>query len=364
MATEPTLHSTERTPGVVRSGLLMCCGALLLELLAFFSALSGRLDVWTSIAALIVHGVGCAMAAHGMHGMMPASQQTSRQTGLLFLFAMMFFMPLLGLLGLLGGLLAELYFPNPPPPPPPWITIPIPDLPHQPSTVGAHPDYGDGALSAMLRYCPNPERRLSAVLAVRHLRDEHDAEVLRLALTDTVDDVRLLAYSILDRKEQSFNLRLKSLLGQLPSAAADDEQRAKLEKRLAQTHLEMIELGLCRGEVLLFMLIEARKHVDAALALTPDDRESLFLLGSIALRQDELVTAEGAFLKAQVMGMSIEKVLPNLAELAFRQQRFSMVTHYLRAIDPICFRAQPRLSGIATHWLKEEGACPPKPSST
>ena len=216
----------------------------------------------------------------------------------------------------------------------------------------------------MLRYCPSPERRLSAVLAVRHLRDEHDAEVLRLALTDTVDDVRLLAYSILDRKEQSFNLRLKSLLDQLPGATADDGVRNRLEKRLAQTHLDMIELGLCRGEVLLYMLLEARKHVDVAMALAPDDRESLFLLGSIALRQNDLLTAEGAFLKAQVMGMSIEKVLPNLAELAFRQQRFSMVTHYLRAIDPICFRAQPRLSGIATHWLKEEGACPPKPSPT
>ena len=50
----------------------------------------------------------------------------------------------------------------------------------------------------MLRYGPNQERRWSAVLAVRHLRDANDTEVLRLALTDAVDDVRLLAYSILD----------------------------------------------------------------------------------------------------------------------------------------------------------------------
>ena len=364
MATELAVKGADRAPGVIRTGLLLCGGALGLELFAFASALSGRLEVWTASADLLIHGAACLLAAYGLHGMMPTSQQSSRQIGLLFLFAMMFFMPLLGLLGLAGGLLAELYFPNPPPPPPPWISIPSPDLPHQPSTIGARPDYGDGALSAMLRYCPSPERRLSAVLAVRHLRDEHDAEVLRLALTDTVDDVRLLAYSILDRKEQSFNLRLKSLLDQLPGATADDGVRNRLEKRLAQTHLDMIELGLCRGEVLLYMLLEARKHVDVAMALAPDDRESLFLLGSIALRQNDLLTAEGAFLKAQVMGMSIEKVLPNLAELAFRQQRFSMVTHYLRAIDPICFRAQPRLSGIATHWLKEEGACQPKPSPT
>jgi len=350
-----------RSAKVIRNGLLLCAGSLLAELFAIACALSGRLEVLSASAALLVHVAGCGFAAYGLHSLMPPSQQTPRQAGLLFLFATTLFIPLLGVIGLLGCLLAELYFPNTPPPPPPWISVAIPALPHQPLSIGARLDYGDGALSAMLRYCPSPERRLAAVLAVRHLRDENDAEVLRLALTDRVDDVRLLAYSILDRKEQSFNQRLKRLREQLPSAT-DPELRAKLEKRIAQTHLEMIELGLCQGEVQVFILCEARRHVDAALALTPSDRESLFLLGIIALRQDELSVSEAAFLKAQVTGMSIETILPYLAELAFRQQRFSMVTHYLRAIDPICFRAQPRLSGIAAHWLTEEGTCPHKPS--
>jgi hypothetical protein len=59
-------------------------------------------------------------------------------------------------------------------------------------------------------------------------------------------------------------------------------------------------------------------------------------------------------MKAQVLGMALEKVLPYLAELAFRQHRFTMVTHFLRALDPLYFRTQPQLSGIAAHWLPEE----------
>ena len=342
-----------RSPALIRKGLLRCGGAGVLELAAFAAALSGRLDWMSAVPVVVIHGFACVLTAVALHGMMPPSQQRPRFAGLLFLFAITFFMPPFGMFGMLGGLIAELYLPNRPPPASPWISVEFPELPHQPSMIAAQPEYGDGALSAMLRYCPSPERRLAAVLAVRHLRDHNDTEVLRLALTDPVDDVRLLAYSILDRKEQSFSVMHKSFLNQL-STTRDPAKRAKLQKRIAQTHLEMIKLGLAQGEVQSFLLAEGRRHVDAALQVAPDDRESLFLLGIIALRQDDLSTAEKAFLRAQVLGMALEKVLPYLAELAFRQQRFSMVAHYLRAIDPLYFHTQPLLGSVAAQWLEEK----------
>ena len=348
-----------RSPALIRKGLLRCLAAVLLEVLTFSSALSGRVSWLSAVVIVVVHAGACALTAQALHSMMPPSQQEPRWSGLLFLFAITFFMPPFGTFGMLGGLFAELYFPNLPPPPKPWLSVDFPALPHQPSTVAARPEYGDGALSAMLRYCPSPERRLAAVLAVRHLRDHNDAEVLRLALTDPVDDVRLLAYSILDRKEQGFSALLKSFITQL-ATARDVGTRAKLQKRLAQTHLEMIKLGLAKGGVQSYLLAEGRRHIDAALQVVPDDRESLFLLGSIALRQDDLATAEKSFLKAQVLGMALEKVLPYLAEVAFRQQRFPMVAHYLRAIDPLYFNTQPLLSSVAAHWLEEEHSWPPR----
>lgn len=351
-ASAPALPLVEtRSPAVIRRGLLRCAAAGLLEVFAFSAFLSGHLGWATALPTVLVHAGACALTAEALHSMMPLSQQQPRRSGLLFLFAITFFMPPFGMFGMLGGLIAELYFPNRPPPPSPWLSVEFPELPHQPPTVAAQPEYGDGALSAMLRYCPTPERRLAAVLAVRHLRDQNDTYVLRLALTDPVDDVRLLAYSILDRKEQSFSAQHKSFLTQLESAR-EPGKRAKLQKRIAQTHLEMIKLGLAKGEVQSYLLAEGRRHVDAALQVAPDDRESLFLLGIIALRQDDLPTAEKAFLKAQVLGMALEKVLPYLAELAFRQQRFSMVAHYLRAIDPLYFHTQPLLGSVASLWLE------------
>ena len=59
-------------------------------------------------------------------------------------------------------------------------------------------------------------------------------------------------------------------------------------------------------------------------------------------------------IRGGIAGMSLEAVLPPLAEIAFRQQRFTMVSNYLRALHPIYFRTQPKLSGMTAHWLPEE----------
>ncbi len=334
----------------LRPGLLKFSGALLMDLLAFGAALSGRLPGILQLIALLIHAGACGLCALALHQMMPPSQQNPRRAALLFLFVVTFFLPVFGGLGMLGGIIAEYFYPKPKPQL--WMSVPIPGLPHQPPAIAANTEYGDGALSAMLRYCPDPERRLSAVLTARRLRDANDTEVLQLALTDRVDDVRLLAYSVLDHKDQAFNERLKTLLRQLQTAPV--EQQSQLRKRLAQTHFEMIHLGLARGEVQSYLLDQARKHIDAALQLEAKDCESLFLLGIIAVRQGEFETAEKAFLKAQVLGMALEKVLPYLAEVAFRQKRFATVTHYMRAINSFYFHTQPLLSGIAAHWLPEE----------
>src|SRR6185295_6474185 len=109
MTPEPRIdESIGQTPGAIRKGLLLICGSLLLELLACAAALSDRLHTGGAIIALLLHAVVSAFAARGLHLMVPPSQQSPRQAGLMFLFAITFCMPLFGALGMLGGLLAEL----------------------------------------------------------------------------------------------------------------------------------------------------------------------------------------------------------------------------------------------------------------
>lgn len=353
-AASPPAPSRLHRIGTITAALIACSATLAVESFGLAATLTGRLHAFSATLILLVHIGACAVAALSLRALLPMAQASARRAELGFLFCLAFFMPALGTLGLLVAILAERMHDRAPPKPKRSITVQIPELPHQPVQVSDRPQYGDGALSALLRYSPNPDRRLSAVLAARRLRDARDVEVLRLALTDPVDDVRLLAYSILDRKEQAFNARLKRLGAQLEAPSLEPQQRARLRKRRAQTLFEMIHLDLAQGEVQTYLLSEARREIDAALQDTPEDREALFLLGTIALLQNDLQTAEMALLRAQVQGMALEKVLPYLAEAAFQGRRFSMVMHYLRAVSPLYFRTQPRLGGIAAFWLPEE----------
>lgn len=333
--------------------------ALTLEIGAAVALFCIKLDLGRGLLLLCVHVLSCVLFACSFLGLLPKEQRPPRFYGGLFLVGTNFFIPVLGALGMLGGLLARRHSVVPKSGlEPAYTTVQIPDLPSQPPSFSDRPAYDDGALSAMLRYCHSPERRMTAVLAVRRLRDRHDVEVLRLALHDAVDDVRLLAYAILDRKEQSFNVRQRLLANQLDRALAQPTRQpgqiASLRKRLSQAHLERIQLGLAQGEVQNFLLDEARKHISAALVDTPEDCESLHLLGQLALLQGDLDSAEQALLAAQRLGMAAESVLPVLAEVAFRKRHFEAMAKYLRAIDGFYFLTQPLLRSIAAHWLPEE----------
>lgn len=364
--TAPMQNGGEPPPLSLPLGLFLCGMSLLVQTVVLAAVLTRQLHAPSAALTLAVHAAACALAAWALNGTLtlprPVLGHAERRAELLFLFTLAFFMPLFGGLGLLTTVLVERRRRRPRPKLKHWVGYQHPELPHQPLKISGRPQYGDGALSALLRYCPNPERRLAAVLSARRVRDANDVAVLRLALTDPVDDVRLLAYSILDRREQAYNARLKALRAQLEAVSApaqlgasvDPQVRARLTKRVAQTLLEMIHLGMAQGEVETYLLAEARQHVDEALSTSPDDREGLFLQGGIALLQEDLATAERAFLRAQVQGMAIEEVLPQLAEVAFKQRRFGVVTQYLRAISSVYFRAQPQLGGVAAHWLPEE----------
>lgn len=55
----------------------------------------------------------------------------------------------------------------------------------------------------------NPEKRLEAVFATLKLEDRDAVPLLRRALGDSVDDIRLLAYALLDRKEHRLSERIQ-----------------------------------------------------------------------------------------------------------------------------------------------------------
>lgn len=272
------------------------------------------------LAFLEWHALASALAAPCLWLMLP--DQLQRQAvpgiGLFFLFA--FYVPLLGVLGLFGAVVVTAFHPHEPVPE--WLRlVGAPDLPREvPSPSDSISRNVSGLMSA-LESAREPEVRMRALLATRQMERRDAVPLLRVALTDTVDEVRLMAYAMLDRIEKRLTEQIHDLQQELEERPVEEPHRHHYE--IAESLWELAYLGLAQGEVLDHVLFNVRKHLRKA--LTDEDRHShaWFLLGRVLLRQGDLDGAEDAFQKACRDGLSLSRVRPYLAEIAFERGRYA-----------------------------------------
>jgi hypothetical protein len=155
-----------------------------------------------------------------------------------------------------------------------------------------------------------------------------------VALTDAEDEVRLLAYTMLNVREEGLQGDIQMLTDQL--AAAAPECRLPFHRALAHAYWEMVYLGLASGVIESFMLEAALEHVEAAQREAPLDAGLRLLLGRILLRQGKLDPSAMAFSQAKQLGIDPSKVAPFLEEVTFMQGRAASRAYAHRAVaaDP------------------------------
>jgi hypothetical protein len=317
--------------------------AMPLECLSWAAALEGRGQGALLLCASL-HAGASTCAALGLSARLPQSARSGRWDAAV-LFALAFFVPFAGVPGLLLCGVKSLW---------PAVmrdggsgmrTLDWPELPARavmPRAASAQ----EQSLAAALRHGRDPGVRLRAVLAAGRMRGPAAVALLGEALRDRDDEVRLLAYALLDRTERDIYARIKA--DEAKRQEARGAARAGLHARLAQHHWELVELGLAQGDVAAHLLAQAGEHVREALALTPGDGNAQVLLGRIELRRGRLDEAEAAFTEALGCGLGEEVIRPYLAEVAFRRRRFDEVRSHVRALGGEERGAlEPR---VASYW--------------
>lgn len=309
---------------------------------ALFSPLSG----WTQLAAYLVpHAIACVLFALVLTWLLPTRYRGQPLRAVLFLFTLQFAVPLLGILGVVMGILLALYLPRSEREVP-WQETDIPELPFRPIDMGVQMVYSQGGLRQILREASDPDKRLKALIATRQMPDREAIGILREALKDKVDDVRLLAYSMLEQKEKALTQRAGRLQQALRTAT--EEESLSIQRRLAQVWWEMSYLGLAQGGLRTHFLDNAGNTLKRLIARRPQHNDWR-LLGRIELEQGNLEAAEKAFKAAIERGAPKDLILPYLAETAFLQHNHSDVRRYLAE----CTRSpgNPAITTLAEAWL-------------
>ncbi len=333
--------------------------ALLLEVAAM-ACFFWRPDLL--LLTTLLHLVGSLLSVFVL-GLLPERylSDRTRWSGALCVIGLCCFIPLLGLIGVILIYLAALYGQR--------------DRLDRRWRITALPQYDDfaprsqgyiphssGALVNILRHDKDQQRRRKAVLATRQLKVDVAVKLLRIALSDPVDEVRLLAYAMLDRRDHEIQQAINEQRAKLTTAKG--VKIAVCHRAIANHYWELAYSGLATGAVLLSTLQSAIENAEAAYRADPDPGTSL-LLGRILLRQYEemdqtlqatrdqiLQRAVQALQRAMDTGLASSVVTPFLAEAAFNLRRLYEIPGLLQEAGDLS-TIHPALGRVQRIWLSE-----------
>jgi hypothetical protein len=164
------------------------------------------------------------------------------------------------------------------------------------------------------------EERQKAVLDTIKLPDKEAIPLLRKALKDDEDDVRLLAYTLLKRKENKVTSRLNYRLREVNEK--NGSVHISLHKAIVYDCWEMILLELMQGEALNNLFELAIKHIKISLRHNNSDPVFNLLYAKILLKKGNLAQSRKIFMDVRMAGIDRNIILPYFAELAFLEKRF------------------------------------------
>lgn len=168
------------------------------------------------------------------------------------------------------------------------------------------------------------EQRVEDMLRASRLGGRPAVLLLKLALKDPIEEVRLFAFSRLERLRDEFTDNIRDLRDKL--GVEEGAALARTHLQLAQAHWEFVYLGLGDGTALEHALDAAQDHAQKAADLAEENQSATeFLLGRILLAQGNADLAEAAFERAERAGYPRARVVPYLAECAFVGRRWGHV---------------------------------------
>jgi len=286
-----------------------------------------------ALLALLLHLLAALMFTRQAAAELPAPYQTTTQDALVLVFATALLLPVLGMIGVLTGVGPALWRQRADPERQPLHHYGQWALPDR----ATEHDSDRGVKWAMrltgsLHHAADPTQRSAALIATLSLEDDMALPLLREAIKDPEDEVRLLAYALLNRKEKAIEKRIRERTAELETLPL--KATAWQQKALANDHWQLARLVAPRSSTQLSLLARAKEHVFEAQKLVDHDGGLQFLLGRILLEERNLQAASEAFASARAYGVDNRQIAPMLAEIAFLRGNYSAVRQHLKAAGP------------------------------
>jgi hypothetical protein len=293
-------------------------------LIVFFIALLTQI---LSIYLLINHTLPNALFFHILSAfifpwplwkLLPLRFHRERKIVILF-FLICLLIPLVSGIGLLLSLSINSHFSKP------FLgelsnTIKAPTLPEHLLQTMQLSSYKGESLLGVLEASTVENQRIKAVLKTRQMLDKEAIPILKVALLDPVDEVRLLAYSMLDKKEKILGRQITTQLEALKDKPS--EKHIAEHMSLAEAYWELSYLGLVHGQAQIHILQDAYTHIQKVVMHRTTDADAYFLQARITLALNLYDIAEDSLDHVVELDLNTKRTNSYQKELAFITRHF------------------------------------------
>ena len=204
-----------------------------------------------------------------------------------------------------------------------------------------------GAMARLNAANTTSKTRVDALLKLQIMESQGSTSAIRNALQDEAEEVRLIAFGILDIREKSVSRQIKSEHEELKTAMSRTS-RMFHAKQLAWLYAELVDQGLAEGEVLRHALSQIEHYTSTVLAANPAEAGMWLLKGRMLARTGDIEGARKAITQALELGLPENQGIPYLAEIEFNQRRFADVRRRLLSAPSI--KNLPDVEPVYRFW--------------
>jgi len=322
------------------------------------SALTLEVGAWTQLLTagtgdaglllyLTAHGGAAALLSLFTMAMLPSAYRRPRLPMLLLVFSFIFFVPVLGFVGTVIAIGLAPWLPRLKTPVT-FGTISLPALDPHERVRGT--GFRQAGMRGFLNNATVPvPARLRALVSLQNVPARLASPLLQDLLGDPAEDLRLLAYGMLDAQEQALNRAIHRELAR-HRESNDRAIVARSARKLAELYWEMNYRGLAVGELRNHAIDRALGYAHEALRADPTDADLMLRVGRLLHAQNRRGDAHKVYVEALGLGLPATRVIPYLAELAFDVRDYDEVRRLLAALRD--WPGMSRLQPVIHYWVK------------
>lgn len=191
--------------------------------------------------------------------------------------------------------------------------------------------------------------RLGAMVALQHISGRVASPLLREVLSDPSEDIRLLAYGMLDNQEKRINKSIDEELKHLAKhQAAQNNLYFAAAQRLSDYYWELVYQELAQGDLRNYAIQESLRYCELVLAHAQDNAALNLRRGRLLHELGRNDEARQAYLISLALGLPAVRVLPYLAELNFGSHHFEEIAFIVEELAS--WSSLPRLRPLIDYW--------------